>query len=209
LQNIVGIFFIVVGTTILAMHETKSIASILDHVSAKDDKSTLVIFDIDETILTRYAQKNFLVEDKAASVIEQVQKTCCAMALTARLPHHAKYTADLLKKFGISFKESFFRSAHTPTPSYVHHGVACCGMWQDKGSVLIELFKHYHYTPRKIMYADDRLDHLERTKDLLESFDKTIEFIGIHYTRCLHAASYQHSSENNPIDRSARIEYQD
>jgi len=51
----------------------------------------------------------------------------------------------------------------------------------DKGDVLVEFLKALSWTPRQIIFVDDRIDHLYAVEKALSLFNPEIQFKGFHF----------------------------
>ena len=140
---------------------TETLEAIVEHCN----KDTLVVFDVDGTLVVDDSYPIRLVDEKAPEIIRQlVDKGVKIMALTGReIGRHAS-TVKQLEQAGITF------DVHSPWKmpmvmrkkdiAYYKQGVMCCGT-SNKGAVLKNFLNRLDripcntYHPQQIVFVDD------------------------------------------------------
>lgn len=125
-------------------------------------------------------------EPNTAELVKAIQrKSGASLALTARHPPLSKLTLRQLKQLGIDF------SSHAPEtvlletfhPTHWEEGVLFASMKNPKGVLFRQFVEKSDQKPKKILFIDDALHHLELMES--EFLKLGIEFVGFHYTKSL------------------------
>jgi len=125
------------------------------------------------------------VENKTVDVLQELRKKeIVTVALTARSDTLVTRTKSQLQEIDIDFNaENGFSRELTleyPRPVLLKNGIIFCAN-NDKGSVLFSILTLIDYHPKKIIFVDDKLDHLfEVEKACLRN---AVNFIGIRYSK--------------------------
>jgi phosphoserine phosphatase len=125
------------------------------------------------------------VENDTLHVLDKLRKKgIVTVALTARSDTLVTRTIYQLQKIGINFnaKNEFNRelTLDYPRPVLLKNGIIFCAN-NDKGSVLFSILTLVNYHPKKIIFVDDKLEHLlEVEKACLRN---AVNFIGIRYSK--------------------------
>lgn len=196
--------------------ETSSLADVFKYA----DKNSIVVFDIDSTLIEVEHGVEYWVEHKqnklekmglqpdqacdlvlytffiisrvakllpindSPAIINKLQKMGIrTMALTNRSLPIVKRTIKLLKDIGIDFsKNALFKN--DLVINITHKGMFSKGIIfsgkNDKGNMLREFFKSINYTPKKLIYVDDKIKHVKSVEK--EFDDGSLEYIGIRYS---------------------------
>jgi hypothetical protein len=160
-----------------------------DHIRSKARKTGYSENEV-ETILDKFwlfAQFFIPVRcvdpNTASSLAKLQQSQAILIALTAREPIEIALTEKQLHSVGIDLSHSHFStnpcSLPLPYPSIYDKGIVYCGE-NTKDAVLIAFFHKMNYFPRRVVFIDDRLEHLQRVENVLQSLG--IEFIGIRFS---------------------------
>ena len=125
------------------------------------------------------------VDEQADQVFQQLQeKGIPIIALTAREPKESIVTHHQLTSIAIHIKnvlasdESF--EIPTKFPSKYDQGIIFCGFDNSKGRVLTAFLKQINFNPRKIIFIDDKLKHIEDVEKVVESMG--IEYVGMRFS---------------------------
>lgn len=201
--------------------ETDSIKDVLNYAT---DQETLVVFDLDNTLvcpkqevgsvqwfdyifkqkvsrgmntedaLTEVLPLSFEVlntvslrpcEPETPGVIKALQQNnIVTLALTSRSECLAKRTHDQLHEAGINFSvaNQFDQEVilNYARPALLNHGIIFCAN-NNKGTILLTILNFCHSNPKKIVFVDDKLEHLfEVEKACLTN---KIVFVGIRYSK--------------------------
>lgn len=124
-----------------------------------------------------------LLDPQSPSVISQLrQKGHLVLALTARYPDEAYYTHPQLQRLGFEFDRRFGdQTVPLPFPALFENGVLFASTLNTKGSALIALLERVNLKPKKILFIDDKLSHVEDLESTLAPLD--IDFVGIRYSK--------------------------
>jgi hypothetical protein len=172
-----------------SFHHASTFKEILSGFSKREQALILAI-----PLLTTPSE---LIEIDTAEFIEKLQrKGIKTLALTAAPAGEIK--GELvenrriaeLRRVGIDFSRSFAGFPEMTLPGFsapdfgrdplFKQGVIL-GNVNNKGDILVTFLKHIAYTPEKILFIDDRKEHLHTVeKALLSSFPET-EFLGFHF----------------------------
>jgi hypothetical protein len=162
-------------------------------LSSVKDARTLVIFDIDQTMVGRDGK---LMEPALISVLQKLKRQGNKIiALTARPWKSREFTVKQLQDLGISFVETAItedvmsQRFHIPNMEMERfaagfaEGILYCG-FNPKGKVLAWHLLMTDYEPTSVVFIDDVLP-------FVESVDEHCRRLNIPCT-CIH---YQHSNE--------------
>jgi hypothetical protein len=125
------------------------------------------------------------VEESTTDIIRELHyKVDSMLALTARDNYLQDVTIQQLDSIGISFNHGKHTDISEPLSqsdtSYAHQGIIFCA-GKNKGDCLEEyLSKHLAYTPKHILFIDDKIKHINAVKDMCDRLG--IDFLGLHYT---------------------------
>lgn len=125
------------------------------------------------------------VESKTVDVLQELRKKeIVTVALTARSDTLVTRTMLQLQEIEIDFnaENGFNRELilEYPRPVLLKNGIIFCAN-NDKGSVLFSILTLVDYHPKKIIFVDDKLDHLfEVERACLRN---AVNFIGIRYSK--------------------------
>jgi hypothetical protein len=126
------------------------------------------LFDPDAEYIVNYLQKNGV-------------KT---IALTNRYTEMAYSTHRNLRSVGIDFAkntpypEDCWVDGITSPSKYIE-GILFNGLINFKGDTLVAFLKQINYTPKKLIYIEDKLKHLSQVEKCVSSLG--IPFLGIHF----------------------------
>lgn len=209
--------------------------SALEYFS-KADKTTLVIFDVDNVLIVPqdpYLQpkarlqfsniyeeltkvldqehtflfhhivaiknKSRLVEADILNIIQELQQANVkVIALTGAktggianiIPDVPSWRYNSLKNLGIDFSSTFPKKAQFKElkgddvgnyPSFEQGIVYSYGSMNSKGNVLKCAIKELNWLPKRVIFVDDRLEHINSVHSFLKQENPNIEFIGLHY----------------------------
>lgn len=168
-----------------------------DYVKSLSKETFIIMLN-----LSHFKEKTKLVDIDAPDVIKNLQKkgiktmACTASAtgsfgaLTERME---VFRAQTLKGHGIDFSGTFpdikdqtfltIKGTLGRSPAF-YEGVLCsCGFANDpmKGVAIIELLKVARYTPKVIVFVDDKELYLKDVEKALQQHFSTIKFVGIHF----------------------------
>lgn len=125
-----------------------------------------------------------LVDEQIPQIIQSIQKMGhFVLGLTARYPKEAWYTHPHLNRFQINF-DKFFPDQHIPleSPILYENGILFCGTQIKKSDALMAFLQLHNLTPKKIIFIDDKLHHVQDLEAPLTSAN--IEYVGIRYSKC-------------------------
>jgi len=159
-----------------------------DHMLKQNIKRGMGIEDaLTELLPLSFEVQNHIslcpVENTTIDVLRELRKReIVTIALTARSDTLVTRTKVQLQKIDIDFDtENGFNRELTldyPRPVLLKNGIVFCAN-NDKGSVLFSILTLINYHPKKIIFVDDKLDHLfEVEKACLRN---AVNFIGIRY----------------------------
>src|SRR3972149_1511346 len=204
--------------------ETMHITDIYKYINPDEyNNNTLVMFDIDNTIVTsqtdlgsdqwfdamyekKMAEKNIdtnqaiqeilptykqvlmktiylPVEPETVSVIKNLQeKGVMVIGLTARSLDLAYRTAEQLHDVDIHFDNTTHHECPIKygddKPALYLDGIIFSGNY-NKGEVLVSWLKQVHYTPKKVIFIDDKLKNVRSVEQALHKRD--FPFYGLRY----------------------------
>lgn len=135
-----------------------------------------------------------LINSQSISLIEELQnKKIPVIAFTAapggkigKVDSFLDWRVKELEEFGFKFKDTFpdicfltlAKDPNLEFPPIYKSGVLITSL-HDKGPVLINFFKKINWTPKKVIFIDDKMSNLE---SVAQSLKGNIKVIGIHYT---------------------------
>ena len=124
-----------------------------------------------------------LVDKEAPLYIQKMrQKGCVVLGLTARPPESACHTLPELDRLGIQFDDRYSDLEFSLNYTILFQkGVLYCGIYDKKSSALLALLKKLELSPKKIIFIDDKLSHVQDLKEALASVG--IEYVGIRYSK--------------------------
>jgi hypothetical protein len=148
---------------------------------------------------------SLLIESQIPAILDDLkQKNIKVIALTAAMTGTLKGVqieqkrCDELKRLGIDFSSSFeshssfylheLKSFQGRFPMFYHgilltNGDARKGdEINNKGEVLIAFLKRINWFPKKILFVDDKIDHLKSVEKSLTDLDPSIAFTGVEYS---------------------------
>jgi phosphoserine phosphatase len=109
----------------------------------------------------------WLVEVKAVEPLtpnlirRQQDRGIKTMGLTAREPEIAGRTLELLERVGVRLGRSTVHDAERKAGGGLFkQGVLFVGEGRDKGDELVKFLREIRYAPAKVLFVDDRLDHV-------------------------------------------------
>ena len=168
-----------------------------DYVKSLSKETFIVMLN-----LSHFKESTTLVDVDAPDVIKRLQErgiktiACTASAtgsfgpLTERMEVFRYHT---LQQHGIDFKGTFpeikdrtfeiIKGNLGRSPAF-YEGVLCsCGFANDpmKGVSLIELLKAAHYTPKVIVFVDDKELYLKDVEKAFATYMPAVKFVGIHF----------------------------
>jgi hypothetical protein len=153
--------------------------------------------------------KPLLIEEKTPSLIRAWQKQGIkTMALSSAMSGKIE-DVDLLEmrlnnfeKIGIDFSSTFpnheelvfsdhnvYYGSSSRFRKGVLHTNSChqtTSSKPEKGEILIRFLKEVNCTPKKIFFADDKLELLQEVEKTLREIYPGVKFIGFHYQGALH-----------------------
>lgn len=177
----------------------KNRAAIPDLFKGLSEEDKFVVLNL--TLAHSEAQ---LIEKQTPDMLASLQKKGVKIiALTGASPCTLR-SIDLcekristLKKLGIDFSSSFpkdqivfdqLKPSLGVYPTYKQGILFANGDFRknkdvnSKGDVLVSFLTAVCWTPKRVIFVDDKREHLEYVEEALRTFDPQIEFIGLHYT---------------------------
>ncbi len=110
------------------------------------------------------------------------------IALTSRGLYLAERTHEQLQSIGISFwmdhSHTEFLLSLTHPCLYKHNIIFTSN--NDKGETLLAFLAMLNYHPKKIIFIDDKMHHVESLENALKNINVDIEYVGIRYSGCDH-----------------------
>lgn len=124
-----------------------------------------------------------LIEPKAPTIFSQLQaQGCMIFGLTARYPAESIYTHPQLEKLGFAFERKYNdRNLDLEFPAVFEKGVIFSSTLNKKSKSLISLLEQIDYRPKKIIFIDDKLSHVEDLEIALGQAN--IDYLGIRYAK--------------------------
>ncbi len=219
-KTLVSVLFLIIALNanakIIATDDISTISSYID-------KNTLVLLDIDNTIIELaqtlgtpewcadfYAKKRKLgmpedeaikitseiftrvnersdakpVDLRTSKIIQELQKQgIIVLGLTARAHVLSEATARQLKSSNVNFNVGKFKNKETNTlngqRTQFKNGIIFAA-GHNKGDCLKAFLSVTQWTPKKIVFVDDRLKHVKEVEKAI--FKDNIAYTGIHYT---------------------------
>jgi hypothetical protein len=150
--------------------------------------------------LTTINSEPILIEEEMPKFIKGLHnKNVPTIALTALLTGKLLHISNMeehrmewLKNLGIHFSENTISSEKiilSNLPSFRgNHGVFIDGALfvngpkYSKGEALISFLKKISYTPKKIIFVDDREENLKSLETSLQEFDSSIVYTGLLFS---------------------------
>lgn len=125
------------------------------------------------------------IDDQTAQVIKQLkEKGAQIILVTARNPAEASFTHDQLSSVSIQIENQMasetFIQLQSEKPSTYFNGILFCGIWNTKGGVLTAFLKQTQSKPKKIVFIDDKLKHVQEVEKSIEKMG--IDFIGVRFS---------------------------
>ena len=123
-----------------------------------------------------------LIDANSPSFICQLQsKGHVVLGLTARYPGEAFYTHPQLERLGFSFDRRFPDHALSLcAPAIFEKGVLFASALNTKGQALEALLQQLNLKPKKIIFVDDKIHHVENVQAASAQLD--LDFLGIRYS---------------------------
>jgi hypothetical protein len=177
------LYALVWATTVQATIVTRyNISSVLSEIT---DQNTLIIFDIDDTLLKTNGE---VTEPNVTTIIATLkQRGCKSIGLTARPWASKEHTLKQLADVGISFADSALSLLPMTLNTHEQHprlqagytdGIIFCG-YNPKGTMLgIHLLVTGH-VPSSIVFIDDMLPFVESVDQVCARLH--IPCTAIHY----------------------------
>jgi Protein of unknown function (DUF2608) len=207
--------------------------NLIEELLEDSDKDTLVLFDVDQTLITpndsilkprwekhldqllggkKYFIDNFgktryifreilisaphsVIDQKSLSLVQKLQKKeIPTIAFTAapggkigKITSFIDWRVDELKKFGFDFSLAFpdtktlklSKDNNKEFPPIYKSGVLITSL-HDKGFVLTNFLKEINWTPKKIIFIDDKMHNI---KSVIQALEDKIQVYGVHYTK--------------------------
>lgn len=126
------------------------------------------------------------MESTTIELLKDLQKQGIPIIiLTARMANLAQRTHEQVSRIGLDLSQSLSLANHTipacpELPVPFHQGMLLCSE-QNKGAVLSSFLKHNSLSPKKVIFVDDRTDHVASVNRAMQTMD--IDCTTIHYTR--------------------------
>src|SRR3990167_1473026 len=174
------------GVTLTKIIEITDLAEISPHI---DGDNTLIIFDVDDTLVkadkTKLKEIEPLIEElpelntknlklkwflaqasqkNLKQIINELQERGRVIALTQCNNLKPFYKLYQIDKIGLDFNKAFpncplIELEASKGKAIFDNGVACCGK-NNKGEVLFNFLQKINYRPSEIIFADDKLHNL-------------------------------------------------
>jgi hypothetical protein len=123
--------------------------------------------------------------------IASIALTACLTGKFAHIENMQRWKIDRLKALGIDFAQTapyLERIVFEELPSYRgYHSIYEDGMLFvngtscSKGRALIAFLNKTRFSPKKIVFIDDRREHVKSVEESLKRFDPKINYVGIHF----------------------------
>ena len=144
-----------------ALAEIREIKT-MNQIVSEVDLQTLLVFDLDETIINNRTIPISPVEKITPQLIENYQRLGVkVMALTARPVVTSRVTYHQLLSLGVDFSKSLIQAESflkkIVSPWRYRHGIEFSGIVGDKGKALVGFLKERNYQPKKVVMVDDKL----------------------------------------------------
>lgn len=167
--------------------------------------------------LSHFKEATKLVDIDAPDVIKNLQQkgirtvACTASAtgsfgaLTERME---VFRSQTLKDHGIDFSGTFpevkdqtflnIKGALGRSPAFFEGVLCSCGFAQDpmKGIAIVELLKAVHYTPKILVFVDDKELYLKDVEKALQQHLPNVQFIGIQFKGTMERKTQEISQED-------------
>lgn len=148
---------------------------------------------VDDYEAIQQRSKVQLIDPKINTIFKHAQDMGIKMlGLTSRGSGLKEATLRQLKSVGLSFQSHWNNHEHSyrikkakrgASGAYVHGGDAYAGVLltagAHKGDCLMEYLDHLEYKPKRVVFVDDKMEHLDKVKSTMEARD--ISFLGIRY----------------------------
>ncbi|MBI2810112.1 MAG: DUF2608 domain-containing protein [Candidatus Melainabacteria bacterium] len=151
-------------------------------------------------ILTTIDSEPVLIDPQLKTLLESLNKNKVAkMALTGNftgkfrdIENMEQWKINSLKKLGIDFSQGEPHSdaiVFDELPSY--RGNSCVytggilfvnGSICTKGEALVAFLKRTGQSPKKVIFIDDREEHVKSVEAALQAYNASIEYTGVHFT---------------------------
>ena len=122
------------------------------------------------------------------ALIDLQKQGTVVMGLTHRQPSIADSTIRQINSLGLNLLKSAPNQSNlivpSETPTKYTKGVLFTGEYNKKGEIFVKFLSIINQTPKKVLFIDDKLGHVEDVGNALNSVG--IEYTGIHYTACEH-----------------------
>lgn len=124
-----------------------------------------------------------LLDQTAPNIIRELQqKGHLVLGLTARDVVDAIYTHPLLDQYGIRFEcEYADQEISMRYPAIFERGILFTGIHNTKGETLVELLKQINHFPQRVLFVDDKLNHVQSLEGPLAALN--IDYIGVRYSK--------------------------
>lgn len=138
-----------------------------------------------------------LIEEGLPGYVQKLQqKGIPVMAFTANLTgslgeiRMEEWRIKTLRQLGFDFSHSPFKETlilHDLPPyrgsySAYQEGILFVnGRVISKGTALLSFLEKIDFSPKKIIFIDDREENLKSVEEALQTLERSIEFLGIHY----------------------------
>lgn len=144
--------------------------------------NSLVIFDIDNTVVTAHYDHAHPTEPELPDLIRNIQIFgSYPMALTARAFFLADYTRNQLKSIGVDFNLNppYPFSINFKDSTYYTQGVFYGGPFSNKGDRLVTFLKVTNLMPSRIIFVDNTNSNVNDVENSLGS--SNFEHFSFHY----------------------------
>lgn len=142
-----------------------------------------------------------LIEQDTPEIIKAIEaKKIKTMALTAsltgrlgKIKNFEAWRYEILKNLGIDFSNSFSQTPEikfNDVPTYLgrkpvfYKGILCGngeGNKNDKGDALVLFLEKVSFSPKVVVFVDDKKENLENVEQALVKFNPRLKYIGIEY----------------------------
>jgi hypothetical protein len=151
-------------------------------------------------ILTTIDSEPVLIDPQMKTLLDSLgKKKVAKMALTGNftgkfrgIENMEQWKIDCLNKLGIDFSQG---APHADSitfdelPSYRSNycvytkGILFVnGSTATKGEALVAFLKRTGQSPKKVIFIDDREEHVKSVEASLQAFNSSIEYTGVHFT---------------------------
>ena len=119
-----------------------------------------------------------LVDNIIPEIIQKIAGNEKVFGLTARPPDIATITFSQLDQLQIGFEQT--ESLNLKQGTSYDRGIIFCDRGNKKSEVLIPFLRQIEL-PKRIVFIDDKLSHVQDVESCLASLG--VEFVGIHYVK--------------------------